>query len=136
MKVASKVLLIITGILGILAALGFIIVGIIFLGFGANTAMVEEIAKESGNPQAIELVRNILNGFGTGFIIWAVISIAAVVLSFVSVGKVSQPEISRKVTIPLGVCTLILSVLSGLITGIIGGIFMLCIKENSAKAAK
>ncbi len=124
MKKASKILLIINGVLAILAAIGFLVTGVIFM-YGATPEAREMILKlidEGAITTSTTMTREELATFvqamssslGIGFVISAVLNIPNAVLSFIAAGKEKKP---------LYIIVIVLSVLSSTLVGILGGIF-------------
>lgn len=124
MKKASKILLIINGVLAILAAIGFLVTGIIFM-YGATPEAREMILKliDEGvittsttmtREELATFVQAMSSSLGIGFVISAVLNIPNAVLSFIAAGKEKKP---------LYIIVIVLSVLSSTLVGILGGIF-------------
>ena len=124
MKKASKILLIINGVLAILAAIGFLVTGIIFM-YGATPEAREMILKliDEGaitttttmtREELATFVQTMSSSLGIGFVISAVLNIPNAVLSFIAAGKEKKP---------LYIIVIVLSVLSSTLVGILGGIF-------------
>ena len=124
MKKASKILLIINGVLAILAAIGFLVTGIIFM-YGATPEAREMILKliDEGvitttttmtREELATFVQTMASSLGIGFVISAVLNIPNAVLSFIAAGKEKKP---------LYIIVIVLSVLSSTLVGILGGIF-------------
>ena len=124
MKKASKILLIINGVLAILAALGFLVTGVIFM-YGATPEAREMILKliDEGaitttttmtREELATFVQTMSSSLGIGFVISAVLNIPNAVLSFIAAGKEKKP---------LYIIVIVLSVLSSTLVGILGGIF-------------
>ena len=124
MKKASKILLIINGVLAILAALGFLVTGVIFM-YGATPEAREMILKliDEGaittsttmtREELATFVQTMSSSLGIGFVISAVLNIPNAVLSFIAAGKEKKP---------LYIIVIVLSVLSSTLVGILSGIF-------------
>ncbi len=124
MKKASKILLIINGVLAILAAIGFLVTGVIFM-YGATPEAREMILKliDEGaittsttmtREELATFVQTMSSSLGIGFVISAVLNIPNAVLSFIAAGKEKKP---------LYIIVIVLSVLSSTLVGILGGIF-------------
>ena len=124
MKKASKILLIINGVLAILAAIGFLVTGIIFM-YGATPEAREMILKliDEGvitttttmtREELATFIQTMSSSLGIGFVISAVLNIPNAVLSFIAAGKEKKP---------LYIIVIVLSVLSSTLVGILGGIF-------------
>lgn len=124
MKKASKILLIINGVLAILAAIGFLVAGVIFM-YGATPEAREMILKliDEGvitttttmtREELATFVQTMASSLGIGFVISAVLNIPNAVLSFIAAGKEKKP---------LYIIVIVLSVLSSTLVGILGGIF-------------
>lgn len=124
MKKASKILLIINGVLAILAAIGFLVTGIIFM-YGATPEAREMILKlidEGAITTSTTMTREELatfvqataSGLGIGFIISAVLNIPNAVISFIASAKENKA---------LYIISIVLSVISSTVIGILGGIF-------------
>ena len=124
MKKASKILLIINGVLAILAAIGFLVTGVIFM-YGATPEAREMILKliDEGaittsttmtREELATFVQTMSSSLGIGFVISAVLNIPNAVLSLIAAGKEKKP---------LYIIVIVLSVLSSTLVGILGGIF-------------
>lgn len=125
MKKASKVLFLVGGIVTILAAIAFIILGIISLSAGvlATAADVPDFVKEiiaaiqKDYPSyTVQQIADLLKAVGAVFIVLFVLAIAAVVLSFICSSKEHRP-------LPLLIVATAFAVVGGSPLSILGGIF-------------
>jgi len=125
MKKASKVLFLIGGIVGILAAIAFLAVGIVLLSVGvlatspdipdwAQKIINEIIAENPG--YTITQVANTLKVSGAVLIVFFVVAVAAVVLSFICSSKEYRP-------LALLIVATAFAVAGGTVFSILGGIF-------------
>lgn len=125
MKKASKVLFLIGGIVGILAAIVFLAVGIVLLSVGvlatspdipdwAQKIINEIIAQNPG--YTITQVADTLKTIGAVLIVFFVLAVAAVVLSFICSSKENRP-------LALLIVATAFAVAGGTVFSILGGIF-------------
>lgn len=125
MKKASKVLFLIGGIVGILAAIVFLALGIVYLsvGFLATSADIPDWAQKiineiiAQNPgYTIAQVASVLKTIGAVLIVFFVVAVAAVVLSFICSSKEYRP-------LPLLIVATAFAAAGGTVFSILGGIF-------------
>ena len=125
MKKASKVLFLIGGIVGILAAIVFLALGIVYLsvGFLATSADIPDWAQKiineiiAQNPgYTIAQVASVLKTIGAVLIVFFVVAVAAVVLSFICSSKEYRP-------LPLLIVATAFAAAGGTVLSILGGIF-------------
>lgn len=125
MKKASKVLFLIGGIVGILVAIVFLALGIVYLSVGvlATSADIPDWAQKiineiiAQNPgYTITQVADILKTMGAVLIVFFVLAVAAVVLSFICSSKENRP-------LALLIVATAFAVAGGTVFSILGGIF-------------
>ena len=126
MKKASKILFLIGAIVTILAAIAFLVIGIVGLAAGAYAAnlqtapqwVVEIVQKiQQENPSyTIQQVIDSLNAVGYVFIVLFVLAVASIVLSFICQAKDYRP-------LPLLIVATAFAIVGGSPLSILGGIF-------------
>ena len=125
MKKASKILFLIGGIVTILAAIAFLVIGI--LGFAAGALataadapdfvkeIIAEIQKDFPS-YTIAQIADLLKTVGAIFIVLFVTAVASVVLSFICASKQYRP-------LPLLIVAMVFAAAGGSPLSILGGIF-------------
>ena len=125
MKKASKILFLIGGIVTILAAIAFIVIGIVALAAGALatnpdapewvTKLIQQIVADNPGFDVKKAV-DLLNAAGYVFVVLFAFAVAAVVLSFICSSKDYRP-------LPLLIVATAFAVVGGSPLSILGGIF-------------
>ena len=115
MKKASKVLFLIGGIVGILVAIVFLALGIVYLSVGvlATSADIPDWAQKIINEI---IAQNTGYTIGAVLIVFFVLAVAAVVLSFICSSKENRP-------LALLIVATAFAVAGGTVFSILGGIF-------------
>ena len=120
MKTAQRILLIISGIGGILAAIIWFIVGMVFM-IGANSTEFVADWVDSNPELTIEAAKALLTCMAVIFLILMVLAIVSAVISFKASGTDSKG---------LLIVTIVFGVLSGVEIAIVGAIFGLIARNQ------
>jgi len=125
MRKASKVLFLIGGIVTILAAIAFIVLGILGMVVGglATSPNAPDFVKEiiaaiqkEYPAYSVQQIADLLKTVGAVFIVLFVFAIAAVVLSFICASKENRP-------LPLLIVASVFAIGGGSVLSVLGGIF-------------
>ena len=129
MKKAAKILLLISGILSIVCAVSFFIVGVVYLALGASVPFLVELLNSGAMPNdsgmPVEEYAPILAGTLIGVAVWMLVCAAFAVASAIISFKARNTD--KKA---LFIVTIVLSVFSMTTVGIVGGIFGLIVGDT------
>ena len=127
MKAAARILYIISGIFGIIGAVGLIIAGAIFMASLGNAEMMQEIYNTSGmsGTYTFEVFQQMMSAVGPFFFVMAVFQAVIAVLAFVGASK-SKPEAQGH---GIHIANLVFAILGVNVLTLIASIFGLVDKE-------
>ncbi len=127
MKIAKRILFLVSGILSIFASVTFAILSICFIAFSNNEEAMQELADKSTEGVTAEAFQALFLVLGVMFVIFLIAAIINIILSFM--GRNSD---SKGVMI----ANIVFGAISGIVINIVAAIFGLIVRNQTSNEKK
>jgi len=127
MKIAKRILFLVSGILSIFASVTFAILSICFIAFSNNEEAMQELADESTDGVTPEAFQAVFLALGVMFVVFLIAAIINIILSFK--GRNSD---SKGVMI----ANIVFGAISGIVINIVAAIFGLIARNQGNSSPK